>query len=95
LDADTYRHLALKLPEEKLTAHRKHDEERLLPLIGRLQAAGMAADHDAGVTAALFRGIFMLALHRKEIGENEFPRVIDLLAEIIGRGLAANPKEQE
>ncbi|MFP4382755.1 MAG: TetR/AcrR family transcriptional regulator [Spirochaetia bacterium] len=94
LDSGTYRNLANKLPEEKLQAHQKHDEERLLPLISRLQEQGGVVRVDPGLIAALLRGIFMLALHRREIGEKEFNRVIDLLAETMGRGLARQNGEK-
>ncbi|WP_179133947.1 TetR/AcrR family transcriptional regulator [Halobacillus massiliensis] len=79
--------LVRKLPEEKLEAHFNKDSDTLSLLTSKWKEEGILKDIDDDVLAGLFRGLFCLSLHKKEIGESVYPQSIDLLAGLIVDGL--------
>lgn len=82
-----YEIMLRKLPEEKLQNHLKHDEDMLTPLILHWQGTGRMINRDPKAIAGLFRALFTVTLHKKEIGENEYKDTIELLIELIANGL--------
>lgn len=87
-DDNTYELLMRKLPEEHIQEHRKLDENALIPLIEDLQEKGLSSNIDIETFTGLLRAIFLLSLHKKEIGYDIFPKVLTLLIEVIARGLS-------
>lgn len=85
---NTYEVLMRKLPEKQMEAHRKQDEEAMLPLLKELKAKGLSPDVDLETLTGLFRALFLLTLHKKEIGYEIYPKVNTLLIEVIARGLS-------
>lgn len=87
LKQDTYQALVRKLGQERLDQHRIKDERELVGYIEDLQSRGLILDAAPEVVVGLFRAVFLLTLHRDEIGEALFEDVFGLLAEVIARGL--------
>ncbi len=87
LVGDEYQALLRKLPEERIKKHIEEDEKSLIPLIKELQNKGIIINEKIEVITGLFRGIFILLLHKKEIGEDIFEEVLELLSQVISKGL--------
>jgi AcrR family transcriptional regulator len=66
-----------KLPPEKLEEHFKNDSMTLMPLIEKWQAEGVIVRKDPELLAGLFRSLFVLTLHEKEIGESVFRETLE------------------
>lgn len=76
-----------RLPREMLDKHTIRDTDALAPLIMHWQNEGSMVDDSPEVLAGVIRSLFFLPLHRDEIGEDIFPRVVDLYVEFIANGL--------
>jgi len=77
-DDGEYEYLLRKLPEEKIKQHiigDDRDTEHLLQLLG----AGN--EFKAPLISAALRGLFLLMLHREEVGEDHFEEVFKLMLE--------------
>lgn len=84
---DTHQALVRKLGQDRLDRHRIKDERELAGYVECLQSRGLILDAPPEVVVGLFRAVFMLTLHRAEIGEDLFDQVFGLLAEVLARGL--------
>lgn len=87
LDPEIYQRIVRKLSEEKVRRHIDRDNADLEPLIKHWQSAGHMAGYKPSVISGMLRGVFTIALHRKEIGGDIFPEVLELLANTIATGL--------
>ncbi|KGP72884.1 TetR/AcrR family transcriptional regulator [Pontibacillus yanchengensis] len=79
--------LLRKLPDEKLQAHFDNDSETLALITSKWKEEGFLRNIDDDVLAGLFRGVFSMSLHKKEIGEKVYPQTLELLVELIVDGL--------
>lgn len=95
LDPEIYQRLVRKLPEEKVRQHIERDSITLEPLVRQWQEAGHLSGYKPPVVAGLLRAAFTMALHKQEIGEDIFPEVVELLAEIIAAGLIREEKQHD
>ncbi len=95
LDPEVYHRVIRKLPEEKIREHIERDRDVLAPLVDSWQAKGQMKSYSPDVVSGLLRGIFVLALHKKEIGEEIFADVVDLLAELVATGLVKGEKDND
>jgi AcrR family transcriptional regulator len=86
-DSNDYELMVRKLPTEKLENHQRSDTLRVLNTIMRIQQKNEMINTQPEVIAGLLRGIVILYFHQKEIGREIFPKVIDLLADIVADGL--------
>lgn len=77
-----------KLPEEITAAHMNHDLDTLQK-IG--EYISVAQTKDLSTYTASFRGVFALLLFQKEIGEEQFPKVIRMVV----RGIVMQLFEEE
>lgn len=75
-----------KLPKEKLEKHFEKDSETLLPLIGKWQKEGIIVNKDPEVIAGVLRSLFMLTLHKEEIGVTVYRETIELYIDFIVEG---------
>ncbi|MFZ5351333.1 MAG: TetR/AcrR family transcriptional regulator [Bacillota bacterium] len=82
-----YEYLVRKLPEERLMEHAKTDVKNLVPLIEHWQSLGMVIDRDPLLIVNLVRTLFVNILHKKEIGEELFKPTMELLVELVAKGL--------
>jgi AcrR family transcriptional regulator len=79
--------LLRKLPVEKLEAHMKKDTDMVRLVATKWKEAGIIRDIDEDVLAGLFRALFAMSLHKKEIGEKVYPQTLELLTDFIINGL--------
>ncbi len=81
-----------KLPPEKLENHQKKDTVRILKVIHNMQQENELINAQPEVIAGIFRAIMILYFHQDEIGEEIYPEVVDLLADIVAEGLVKEIK---
>jgi AcrR family transcriptional regulator len=86
---DEFPLLIRKIPPERIAAHQENDSVRMRTLLRRLIERGFPVTCNPVVLSGLFRALFMLSFHRREIGEEIFPEVRRLLLESVARGLWA------
>jgi len=87
MNGEEYELMIRKLPEERIAKHIKSDSDILAPMLGIWHKKGVLIDRKPEVISGLFRGVFILSLHKKEIGEDIFPEVMELLIESIARSI--------
>jgi AcrR family transcriptional regulator len=87
LDEEEYQILARRMPPGRLEAHIQGDIAFARPLITELQERGTMVSLSPEVITGMLRGLLMLSLHRREIGEEVYEEVMDLLLEFVARGL--------
>ncbi|UOE92132.1 TetR/AcrR family transcriptional regulator [Alkalihalobacillus sp. LMS39] len=81
---DEYEYVVRKLPKEVLDTHGQEDTISLTPLLQHLQQAGkvqMSINFD--VVSGALRALFLLPLHKKEIGEAVYMDTLLFMAEAI------------
>jgi AcrR family transcriptional regulator len=86
-DSSDYEIMVRKLPPEKLENHRKNDTIRVLDIIMNVQQKDELIDAPPEVVSGLLRGILLSFLYKEEIGEEVYPEVIDLMADVVADGL--------
>jgi len=79
--------LLRKLPREKLEAHFKKDSSMVELIAAKWEETGMIREIDSDVLAGLFRALFTMSLHKKEIGEGVYPQTLALFVDFIVDGL--------
>jgi AcrR family transcriptional regulator len=83
MDKDEVNHLWRKLPasmkEENLTV----DIDTAGNLIQALEQRGFTINEDKSIVAGILRTIFLIMLHKEEIGESIYPKVINKLIDIV------------
>ena len=82
-----YQQLVRKLPVERIEGHIENDTEKLMPIITSLQKEGKIIEQNPKIISGLLRSLFLLSLHKEEIGTEIFPDTIELLIELISQGL--------
>lgn len=91
MDED-YEILVRRLPEEKLREHIGRDSDILAPMIRNWQKDGVLIDGDPEVIGGLLRMLFTVSLHKKEIGEAVYQRALELMIELVAKGLVKEEK---
>ena len=76
-----------KLPNKKLENHQKNDTLRVLNTIMSIKQKDELIDTPPEVIAGLLRGITILSFYQDEIGRDIYPKVVELLADIVADGL--------
>lgn len=84
---NTMEKLIRKLSPELLEEHFQSDSDSLLILVEKLKGAGFIINQDPDIIAGLFRSLFLLTLHEKEIGPDTYDGTIELLIDLIIDGL--------
>lgn len=90
---DTMEKLARKLSPELLEEHFQNDSDSLLFLVKKLEEAGFVIEQEPAIIAGLFRSLFLLTLHEREIGSDVYDETIELLIELIIDGLLKKERE--
>ncbi|MFW5791003.1 MAG: TetR/AcrR family transcriptional regulator [Bacillota bacterium] len=86
-DQGEYQQIVRKLPNDRIEGHINKDTEKLMPLISSLQEKEKIIERDPEVISGLLRSLFLLTLHKEEIGEDIYPETIELIIELISQGL--------
>ena len=82
-----YENMLRKLPEDKISAHIEKDEDALDPVINYWQEMGYIVAVDPKIIAGAMRALFMISLHKKEIGVGIFDEVLELWCDCFAKGL--------
>ena len=83
-----------KLPKHRLEEHFKKDSNVLLPIIQKWQQEGIILNKNPEVISGLLRSLFVLTLHKKEIGESVYTETMELLIELIVDGIVIQEEYQ-
>lgn len=86
-DEDAMESVFRKLPEEKLHELFTDDSAFFVPLIVRGQQQGWMAARDPETIVSLIRSIVLLAMQKRQIGEERYEETIELLIELVANGL--------
>ncbi len=84
---DEYQNLLKKLPPELIEEHIKRDHKTLLAI------SRFFPHHNPNAIAGLFRALFLISLHKKEIGAQNYQETLDLLLDLVGRGLTEEARD--
>lgn len=87
---DEYQLMISKLPNDKINEHINNDTDTLAPLLNHWQKKGTIKNYDIDAISGVLRALFLLTLHKKEIGEKHFDKTINLLIDLIAEGLIDN-----
>ncbi|PEY37140.1 TetR family transcriptional regulator [Bacillus cereus] len=86
-----YDRIVKRLPKEFLDNHAREDLDSSLAFVKFLQEKGVTED-DPEVLIGLFRTTILIPLHRQEIGEPIFSKMMKKMIECLSEGLT-KPKE--
>ena len=86
-DVAEYEAFLRKLPQEKIEKHIQEDSDLLTPLVVHMQSQGLIGQMDPKVIGGMLRSIFTIAIHKREIGEDIFINVVNLLIDTVSEGL--------
>ncbi|WHY78633.1 TetR/AcrR family transcriptional regulator [Neobacillus sp. WH10] len=84
-----YERIVKRLPKELLDNHAKEDLDSSLDFVKFLQEKGVTED-DPEVLIGLFRTAILIPLHRQEIGEPTFSKMMNKMIECLSEGLTKN-----
>lgn len=84
---DEYELLMRKLPQKLWDEHTAEDISEVEPLIRKWQQNGAMVQKDPKIIIGVIRSIFVLAVHKTELGEKYFDRTVELLTECVAAGL--------
>lgn len=86
-DEDAMESVFRKLPEDKLQELFTDDSAFFVPLIVRGQQQGWMAARNPETIVSLIRSIVLLAMQKRQIGEERYEETIELLIELVASGL--------
>lgn len=84
---EDYDRLIRGLPQEYHDEHTTEDIDYLRPLIERWQAGGNMIRKEPGIIISVIRALFVVTLHRDQLGEEYYPATVDLLIDCLATGL--------
>lgn len=89
LDPDLIRRLSRRLPREVLEEHGRKDRSEFAEIMSAWDSAVFDPGISPEVFDGLFKGMLMMSLHRKIIGEDIFDDVTETMGRIFSAGLKA------
>ncbi len=84
---DSYQNLIRKIPEARMKRHLEDEAQFLMEMIHDFQKQKIMKKADPHILTGLFHSLFLLYLHKKDIGTDIFDQVIDLLLDLISDSL--------
>ena len=84
---DSYQSLLMKIPEATMKRHLNDEAHLLMETIGVYQEKGIMKVADPDILTGMFHSLFLLHLHKQEIGTDIFDQVIGLLLDLISDSL--------
>ncbi len=85
---DEYQNLIKKLSPELIEEHIKRDHKTLSKI------TRFFPDYNSNAIAGLFRALFLIPLHKKEIGSQNYQETLDLLLDLVTRGLTEEARDR-
>jgi hypothetical protein len=83
MDREEINYLWRKMPDNLKEKNLTIDIDTAGNLIEILKQKGFAVDEDKELLAGILRSLFFLMLHREQIGESIYPKVIKKLIDIV------------
>lgn len=83
-----FERIVSRLPQELLDEHAREDLEESAEFVRWLQAKGIT-ETDPEVLIGLFRTVILIPLHRAEIGEEIFPKMMAKMIACLAEGLTS------
>lgn len=80
---EDYEHLRRRLPPEALDAGLRDDVAFTSELLARWQAEGMPVESDPALVTGLMRALFYVSLHADDFDPAVYPRLIELLIDLV------------
>jgi AcrR family transcriptional regulator len=93
LDERNYRSLISKIPENKFQRHLQEEYQFTSRLVNKFQEQEHMKQIKPEILSGLLYALFLLQLHREEIGKAVFPDVSEFLIDIISDALINNGKK--
>lgn len=90
---NNFKNIVRKLPPKLLETHLFHDAEALLPFIEKWHSLGIELKKEPTIIAGLLRSLFLLTMHRREIGEAVYEETIELFIHLIAEGMIKDDKD--
>ncbi len=87
LKGEEYQKLMESLPSHYREEHTSEDIETLRPTLQRWQESGYLVDEPIPAIVGVIRAVYLLLLHKEDIGPGNFSEVTDLLIRLIAQGL--------
>ena len=87
LFGENLKKMVRKLPPELLEKHFEQESDAFIPLIEKWKEEGMILKENADIIAGLFRSLFLLTFHQKEIGDTVYDDVMERLCDYIVDGI--------
>jgi len=82
-----------RVSEDTVASHLTEESKYIQNELQRLQTKGVFERVKPDVVTGVLHALFILHLHKKQIGEGVFPQVIELLADVICDGLVSQGEE--
>ena len=82
-----YEQLLRKLPPGKMNQHQENDLQAGIEFVRHFQKNSNLRQLNPDIIIAFFRAIFTVTFHKEEIGPEVYPAVIDLLVDVVAKGL--------
>lgn len=86
-NSDDLNYVYQKLSQEQWKENRELSVDALIPVIEIWQKEGRIIEKDPELIISVIRAVVFISLHKKEIGEEIYPETIDLLIDIVTKGL--------
>jgi AcrR family transcriptional regulator len=93
LNEKNYRILISKVPEDRLQGHLQEEYQFTNRLVNKFQEEKHMKRIRPDILSGLLYALFLLQLHRDEIGKKVFPEMFEFLIDIISDTLINNGKE--
>lgn len=87
IERKEYELLMRKLPESKRQKHLQNEVYVFSNITSPLLKEGRLRQVKPEVLSGLFHALFLLHLHKKEIGEEIFPQIMELMMDLLSEGL--------
>lgn len=92
-ESNDYDIMVRKLPGEKLEKHQKEDTQLVINTIMKVKQKNETIEAGPEIISSILRGITLLNLHKEEIGQEQFPEVVAILAEAVANELVKKNSE--
>jgi AcrR family transcriptional regulator len=83
LSQSDFDYLVRKIPHERALKHANSDVEFTKAFIKRAKQEGIAIKTSPSVASNLMKSLFLIGLHREELGHGSYAEVMDVLTELV------------
>ena len=80
---EEYQILQRKLPEDLVREHLNSDNDFIVQILDCLKAQSLGITVDPKLAAGLMKALFYVSLHEDEIGNDVYPKTLDVLIDLV------------